>query len=243
MKKTLYLILSTLLAGPTMAQQLPLSQSKALVKWAPTGLIPGSLTLQGEYNFGAKRSITAKVGLPVPVRHAFEYEDKEVDFEMKATSFGVGYRMYLSKKYLRGLYLEPFVKYVHHQSEGVGTGTLEEKTAVMDISNEFKAVGAGAQLGAQFIVGRQFVVDVFFLGPEINAATSHLIAEETTNTLPWTAVEAEDAESTIRAFINQFPFVRNQTDIKVDQGNRTVTADFKGALPGYRVGVSVGWAL
>lgn len=243
MKKTIYLILATLLAGHAMAQQLPASPTSATVKWAPTGLVYGGLNFQGEYNVSSRRSLTARIGIPVTVQNTIEYDGKNVDFNMKATSFGAGYRMYLSKKHLRGLYLEPYAKYVHHRSDGTGTGSLEDKMAVMDFTNEYKAVGMGAQLGAQFFIGKRFVVDVFFLGPEINSATSHLKAREVSQTLPWTAIEAQDAEHTIRTFIDQFPFVRNRTNIQVDQNQRTVTADFKGALPGYRAGVSLGFAL
>lgn len=243
MKKTLFSILATLLAGGAMAQQLPATDSRATIKWAPTGLVYGGLNFGGEYNLGPKRSVTARIGLPVSVQNTINYDNKTVDFNMKATSVGAGYRMYLSKKPMRGLYVEPYAKYVHHNSDGTGTGNLEEKTAVLDFTNEYKAIGVGAQLGAQFFLGRRFVVDVYFLGPEINAATNHLKAVEVSNTLPWTAVEAQDAEDIIRSFVDRFPFVRNRTAIQVNQNKRTVTADFKGALPGYRAGVSLGFAL
>jgi hypothetical protein len=243
MKKTIYLILATLMASNAMAQQIPTTDTRATIKWAPTGLVYGGLNFQGEYNFGAKRSVTARIGLPLSVQNTVEYDGKTVDFNMKATTFGAGYRMYLSKKHMRGLYVEPYAKYVHHSSEGTGTGTLQDKMAVLDFTNEYKAVGVGAQLGAQFFIGKRFMVDVFFLGPEINSATNYLKAVEVSNQLPWTALEAEDAENTIRAFVDQYPFVRNRTKIQVDRNNRTVRADFKGALPGYRAGVSLGFAL
>ena len=243
MKKTIFPFLAVLLAGQAMAQQVPSTDTRATLKWAPTGLVYGGLNFGGEYNVGPKRSITARVGIPLSVQNTVEYDGKNVDFNMKATSLSAGYRMYLSKKHLRGLYVEPYAKYVHHSSDGTGTGTLDDKTAVMDFTNEYKAFGVGAQLGAQFFIGKRFVVDFYFLGPEINSATNNLKAVEVSRTLPWTAVEAQDAENTIRAFVDQFPFVRNRTDIKVDQNNRTVTADFKGALPGYRAGISLGFAL
>lgn len=243
MKKTIYLILATLLAGNAVGQQLPASGTRATVKWAPTGLVYGGLNFQGEYNLSEKRSVTARIGLPVSVQNTIEYDGKNVDFDMKATSLSAGYRVYLSKKHMRGLYVEPFAKYVHHSSDGVGTGSLEDKMAILDFTNEYKAVGVGAQLGAQFFIGKRLVVDVYFLGPEINSASDHLKVVEVSNELPWTALEAEDAENTIRSFVNRYPFVRNRTDIQVDRNNRTVTADFKGALPGYRAGISLGIAL
>lgn len=243
MKKTLFLILPLLLVHALRAQEFPASSPSFTLKWAPTGLYLGSMSVQGEYNLGGQRSLTAKVGLPVAVRHAFKYDGNDVDFDMKATSVATGYRLYLSQKHRKGLYLEPFVKYVHHLSEGLGAGTLEGERAAMQFTNEYKAVGAGAQLGAQFLLGKRWVIDFFFLGPEINAASNTLKATEVTHTLPWNEVEARDAEDVLRAFVDQFPFVRNRTTFTVDQTNRTVTGAFKGALPGYRAGVSVGITL
>jgi hypothetical protein len=52
----------------------------------------------------------------------------------------------------------------------------------------------------------------------------------------------KEAEREIRDFIDQFPFIRNRTTIMVDRDNKRVNANFKGALPGLRTGVSVGFA-
>lgn len=213
---------------------------KLAVKWAPTGLILGSISLHGEYNFGPKKSLTAKMGIPANTKQTFEYEGKDAEFMMKATSFLAGYRMYFSKKQLRGLYLEPFFKYVHHTSEGIGNSTLENQPAKLSFSNDYNAFGVGAQLGAQFLIKDRFIIDLFFLGPEINTATNRFKAVEITNTIPWTSVQSSEAESDIRDFINHFPFVRNKTEIMVDKDNKTVTADFKGVIPGYRAGISFG---
>jgi hypothetical protein len=210
-------------------------------KWAPTGLIVGSLSLQGEYNFG-KNSLTAKIGLPVNVNHTFTYEDKDADFQMKATSFLAGYRMYLSKKHMRGFYLEPFFKYVHQNAEGVGNGTLSGDPVVMDFTNNYNGFGVGAQLGVQFLVGKRFVIDLFLLGPEINSARNNFKAVETSHSIPWTSIQASEAEKDIRDFIDKFPFIRNHVDVMVEKTNRTVITDFKGALPGFRTGVSFGVA-
>ena len=144
---------------------------------------------------------------------------------------------------MRGLYLEPFLKYVHHTAEGTGQGTLGARTVTMNFTNEYDGFGVGAQLGAQFFIGKRFVVDVFFLGPEINSAQNNFKAVEMGNAIPWTFIEAEDAERDIKEFIDDFPFLRNKTTIKVDRDNKTVFADFKGALPGFRAGISFGIAL
>jgi hypothetical protein len=240
MKKLIILI--TLVACVAVIKAQDVADSKQLaIKWAPTGLALGSLSLHGEYNFG-KNSLTAKIGLPVSVNHTFTYEDKDADFQMKATSFLAGYRMYISKKHMRGFYFEPFFKYVHQNAEGVGNGTLSGEPVVMDFTNDYNALGVGAQLGVQFLVGKRFVIDLFLLGPEINSARNTFKAVEASNSIPWTSIQASEAEKDIRDFIDKFPFIRNHVDVMVDKTNRTVITDFKGALPGFRTGVSFGIA-
>lgn len=215
---------------------------KITVKVVPTGLLLGTMGLQGEYGFTAKNSLTAKIGFPVTARHTFLYEGSDAQFDLKAFSFLAGYRTYLSKKQMRGLYFEPYFKYVNHNSEGIGNGTINAKQVTMSFNNQYSAAGVGVQLGTQFIIRKRFVIDFFFLGPEINAATSNFKAVETSSALPWTAVESYEAENDIKNFIEDIPFIRNRTEIMVNPDNRTVTADFKGPLPGFRIGISAGIA-
>ncbi len=162
---------------------------------------------------------------------------------MKAISFLAGYRYYLSKKQLKGLYLEPYFKYVHHNSEGVGKSILDNQSVTMNFTNQYNGAGVGAQSGIQFLLGKRFVIDLFFLGPEINSARSNFKAVEVTNSIAWTTIQANEAEQDIRDFPDQFPFIRNNVEVMVDKSNRTVITNFKGALPGYRIGVSFGIAL
>jgi hypothetical protein len=211
------------------------------LKWAPTGIVFGNISLQGEYNFG-KNSLTAKIGIPFSKHQTFRFDDKDADFSMRATSFLAGYRTYLSKQHMRGLYFEPYFKYVHHTSEGTGNAVLGGDPVVMNFTNDYNGTGFGIQLGAQFLISKKFVIDFFFLGPEINSSKNNFKAVETSSTIPWTSVQASEAEQDIRDFIDQFPFIRNKVNVTVDQINKTVFADFKGVLPGYRIGVSFGFA-
>ena len=144
---------------------------------------------------------------------------------------------------MRGLYFEPYFKYVHHSSDGSGSTTLEGVPVIMDFTNDYNGFGVGAQLGAQFMIGKRIIIDFFFLGPEINSSRNNFKAMEVTTTIPWTFIQKNEAEQDIRDFINKFPFLKNNTSVMVDQNNKTVYADFKGALPGFRIGVSIGVAL
>jgi hypothetical protein len=216
-------------------------QPNISLKWAPTGIVFGNIGLHGEYNFG-KNSLTAKIGIPFNKHHTFQVDDKDAAFSMRATSFLAGYRTYLSKKHMKGLYFEPFFKYVHHTSEGVGNVILDGDQVTMNFTNDYNGTGFGIQLGTQFLIAKKFVIDFFFLGPEINSAKNNFKAVEVSSTIPWTSVKANEAEQDIRDFIDQFPFIKKKVDVIVDQNNKTVMANFKGALPGYRIGVSFGVA-
>ena len=228
------------------APALLVAQSKTMrpsigLKWAPTGIFLGSLSLHAEYNFG-KNSLTAKIGVPVTRHHMFRYDDKDAAFSMRATSFLAGYRTYLSKKHMKGFYFEPFFKYVHHSSEGSGNAMLDGENVRMNFTNDYNGVGAGVQLGVQFLIRKRMVIDFFFFGPEINAARNNFKAVEVSNVTPWNSADAYQAEQDVRDFIHHFPFIRHHVDVNVDNANKTVRADFKGALPGYRIGISVGVA-
>jgi hypothetical protein len=241
MKKTCFFLFAFCLFQLVNAQEQQTINRHITLKWAPTGLILGSFSLQGEYNFG-KNSLTAKIGLPVSAHHSFDYENDDADFNLKGTSFLAGYRMYLSKRHLRGIYFEPFFKYVHHTSEGAANSTLGSRPVRFGFTNDYNGAGIGAQLGAQFLIKNRVVIDFFFLGPEINSSTNDFKAIELTSTIPWNTIEANDAEQEIKDFIDEFPFIRNKTKVMVDPNNRSVFADFKGALPGMRIGVSFGVA-
>ena len=214
----------------------------ATLKWAPTGLIVGSLSCQGEYATGKRSSLTAKIGLPVAVKHTLDYDGNDADFRLKATSFMAGYRIYLSRQQLKGLYFEPFLKYVKHSGKGTGNNTLGMRDVTLDFTNDYEGFGIGAQLGAQFRIANRFVIDLFLVGPEINTAENSFLARETSSVIPWTQFEAQDAERQVRDFIDEFPFVRNHTTVAVNREAKTVAADFKGALPGFRTGISFGLA-
>ena len=241
MKNGMFILLALFLFITSTAQDTKIYTPNITVKWAPTGLILGSLSLQGEYNIGGKSSLTAKIGLPVNARHQFDYKNDNASFDMKATSFLAGYRMYLSKKHLSGFYLEPYFKYVHQSSEGQANTSLNYRPAIMNFTNEYNGAGIGVQLGVQFLINKRFVIDLFLVGPELNAASNKFRSIEPTS-VPWTDDEAREAAKDIEDFLDKFPFIRNNTTVMADKTNRTVTADFKGALAGLRTGVSFGLA-
>ncbi len=242
MKKPFILVLFACAYFAAPAQRVEAGPTAA-IKWNPLGLLVGSVSIQGEYNFGGRHSVTAKLGLPVDANQDFTYDGKDAQFNMRATSFLAGFRSYLSKKkHMRGFYIEPFFQYLHHTSKGTGAATIGIDPVNFNFDNDYTGSGVGLQLGAQFMISNRVVIDLFFLGPQISSSEFHFKAVETTHTIPWNSVQAADAEKDIRDFFNQFPFLKNHTTITVDRNNRTVLADFSGAAPGIRSGISIGVA-
>jgi len=217
-------------------------EPKITLKWAPTGLILGDASFQGEYSFIKKSSLTAKIGVPFSRTYHANFDGHDVDMSMKAFSFLAGYRKYLSKQMLKGFYVEPFFTYAHHTSDGIGEGDLSNQPIRMDFTNGYNGVGVGVQLGSQFIIAKRLVIDLFFFGPQITSSSNNFRAIDYNDSPAWNNIQADEAEQDIRKFLNQFPFIKNKVNVHVDKPNKTVTADFNGALVGVRFGVSFGIA-
>jgi hypothetical protein len=215
---------------------------KITLKWAPTGLFLGNASFQGEYGFIKKSSLTAKIGVPFSRSFHANFDGHDVHMSMKAFSFLAGYRKYLSREILKGFYVEPFFTYAHHTSDGNGEGTLDNQPVTMDFTNAYNGIGVGVQLGSQFIISKRFVIDLFFFGPQLTSSTNNFRAIDYNNSASWNTIQADEAEQDIKDFLNQFPFIRNKVNVHVDKPNKTVTADFNGALVGIRFGVSFGIA-
>ena len=240
-KRIFDLVIATCLLGNVHAQD-TLFQPKITVKWAPTALLLGGMSLQGEYGFIKKSSLTAKIGVPFSRGFNATFDGHDVGMHMKAFSFLAGYRKYLSKQILKGFYIEPFFTYAHHSAYGTGQGTLDGQQVTMDFTNDYSGVGVGIQLGAQFIIARRLVIDLFFLGPQLTSSNNNFRAIDRYNYAAWTNIQADEAEQDIKDFLNQFPFIRNKVSVNVDQANRTVMADFQGPVVGVRCGFSIGFA-
>lgn len=240
-KRFCYLVVFSSLLLAVNAQD-TVFQPKIAVKWAPTGLFLGSLSLQGEYGFIKKSSLTAKIGMPFSRSFHATFDGHDVGMHMKAFSFLAGYRKYLSKQILKGFYIEPFFTYAHHTADGTGEGKLDNQQVTMDFTNDYNGVGVGIQLGTQFIIAKRLVLDLFFFGPQLTSSRSNFRAIDNYNSAAWTNIQAEEAEQDIKNFLNQFPFIRDKVNVQVDQINRTVMADFQGPLVGIRFGASIGFA-
>ena len=215
-------------------------RSSAAVKWNYPGLYFGKISLLGEYNFKHRKSVTFAIGIPVKHKTTIEINDEYREVEMKSFSLMGGYRMYLGKKTMSGLYFEPYLKYLKNDASTIIDGDLNGRSVNFATTSAYSAVGAGAQLGVQFTIARRVLLDFFFLGPEANIASHEAIMRDVNSVLPWTQVEADDAEQEIEDNIGDIPIIGNKIEVKVDAAQKTVSSKYNGFLPGFRFGLSVG---
>jgi hypothetical protein len=213
------------------------------VKWNPAGLYFGKVTLGGEVNLNPRRSITAVIGLPKDKSLNYDFNDKEESLTYKTTSIMGGYRMYLGKKSMTGFYFEPYLKYLNNQGllPDIKT-TINNEQATFRLSSEYTSIGIGAQLGVQFAIADRVVIDWFLIGPEGNRSKFQLTFQDVSNppTSMWGNVEEDDARRELEEIIDDIPILGNKIDIDIDRPNKTVKSSYRGFVPGFRTGISIG---
>jgi hypothetical protein len=243
MKKVLLIVLCLLWLNITWAQSE--GEKEALlpstaIKWNPSSLYFGKIGLQGEYNFKKKKSVTFAVGIPMTHTLSVKMDDKDRDVEMKTFSVMGGYRMYLGKKTMTGVYFEPYLKYVKNDAATLLDTDLGGEPVTFATTSKYSGFGLGAQLGVQFMIAQKVVFDFFFLGPEANSVKHTVVMRDLSSTGSWDAQEAADAQREINESIGDLPIIGDNLKVRVDPNKKTVSSDYSGFLPGIRFGLSVG---
>lgn len=218
-------------------------QTAVIPKWSPAALGAGKISLGAEWSLRPRHSLNFQVGLPVTVKHKVSIDGKSDNAAFKGISALAGYRVYLGKSPFSGLYIEPFVKYLKEEMSGRFEGTLLARKALFDTYFRYEGIGVGAQLGAQFLIGHRFVLDFYFLGPEANSSSIDGRSTDVANSLPWTTIETQEAERTVKDAINDIPFLKDKAEVHADQQTKTITGNYNGFLPGFRIGLALGFRL
>lgn len=211
------------------------------VKWAPASIYFGKLSFSGEYSLNDKQSLTLGVGIPFNKTVRQEIDDEEESLTHKTFSLMAGYRFYLGKRPGNGLYLEPFIKYLTHDAHSILEGDVGGSTRQFHFTSDYSAVGVGGQLGVQFTIGNNFMIDLYFLGPEANIAKHETLSREIGAGPPWDAQDAQDAEEEIKDFFSDIPLLKDKLEVTVNANSRSANTKYSGFLPGIRAGVSIGF--
>jgi opacity protein-like surface antigen len=236
MQKTLFILLTAaFLMGTASAQD-----KNVFIKWAPASLAAGKVTVGTEYHFKKKQSLEFFVGIPVAVNKEFEYDGNTSELESKAFSIFAGYRYYFGRRGASGFYVEPYVKYLKHETDGFLEGDLDGEYAKFATRTEYKGFGAGAQLGVQFLIAKRVSLDLFLLGPEANSAKFSSISTDVADNIPWTFVDAREAEQNVKDALSDIPIIGDKIEVQVNQAAKTVSTKYDGFLPGLRLGASIG---
>lgn len=218
----------------------PAFDKSFVIKWSPASLAFGKIGLGSEINFKKKKSITINAGIPAEQTLTAEIDGKDRSLKMKTFSAMAGYRMYFGKKYMRGFYFEPYLKYLKNEATTTTDFEIDGSNRPFLVTSEYSGYGVGAQLGVQYLIAKRVVIDFYFLGPEANNAKHDLSVQEIGAGSPWSNAEAQDAEDQINSFIEDIPLLNNNFNVTVDAANRNVKTNYKGFLPGIRFGISIG---
>ncbi len=245
--RSLLLLLALLCAVACFGQEekteTPAFDVSYAAKWNPLSLYFGKASIGGELNYKNRRSWTSVVGIPMDKTINFEMDNEEREVTLKTFSLMGGYRMYLGKKTMTGFYIEPYVKYVKNDATVPNIkATIGTQPTTFLLTSSYEGIGAGAQLGAQFMLGKRIVFDMFLLGPEANSASHQLLMRDVSNppTGPWDQAAAADAQRELEDLVKDLPIIGDKVEVKVDAAKKEVTSDYKGFLPGFRAGFSIG---
>lgn len=215
--------------------------SSFAVKWNPESLVFGKISTFGEYNFKRKKSFTFGIGIPINKSVTFNLDDEDRVINTKTFSIMGGYRMYFGKKQMKGFYFEPYLKYMKNDISTIINTDLDGMPTDFVTTSTYSGVGVGLQLGAQFMIAKRIVIDMFFLGPEANSAKHKIVMQDITSTGQWDAQQSADAQQEIDDTIGDLPVIGDKLKVVIDANARTVSSDYKGFLPGFRAGLSIGF--
>src|SRR5690554_1523262 len=138
-----------------------------MVKANVTNYLLGDINLEVERKVTQKGSLQIKIGWLDPTKSILFSEalftpDNYIITETKGgISSSLEFRFYFSgKEGLSGFYAAPYIRYLNQQM--VYKDDLEGNEFA--VNARVNSMGAGAQLGYQWIINNLFTVDLFFLG-------------------------------------------------------------------------------
>lgn len=200
-----------------------------------TGSIP--LSFERAVSDNQSFAVLVNIGIPKNAPAVFSNEIEGVDGtgDIRTSSFSITpeYRFYTSGEAMNGFYIAPYLKY---RSWGFDfSGTFGDDNTGVDTKGKWNAVGGGAQMGYQWLIGEHFVIDWYFLGLGMTYQT--LKADFTTDDL---SADLQQIANDIEADLDGSPILGNGFSAVVD-GN-SVGGKIGFLFPNVRTGISIGVA-
>ena len=189
----------------------PSPTKKNIVKINLPALAFKNISLQYERAIGKRTSIAVNVHtIPfgkLPFQNTFKdiTDNSDIKYDQfKLGSFGVvpEFRYYVGKKgVLHGFYIGPFFTYNTYKMNLPITYTSGTTTKTGIFDGKLNAVTGGLQLGSQFSLGKNVVLDWWILGPNYGSANGTLNFAATL-----TPAEQQDIDQAIKDLENDIPF-------------------------------------
>lgn len=157
-------------------------QKNNIIKINLPALAFKNISLQYERKVGKKTSVAVNVHtIPfgkLPFQNLFKdiSNNSSVQYDkFKLGSFGIvpEFRFYVGKKgALRGFYIGPFASYNNYKMNMPINYSNNTKTGIFE--GKLNAITGGLQLGAQFKLGKNMILDWWILGPNYGSANGTL---------------------------------------------------------------------
>ena len=221
----------------------PAMAKKNVIKINLPALAFKNISVQYERAMGKRTSLALNVRtIPfgkLPFQNTFKdiTDNPDVRYDQfQVGSFGIvpEFRYYVGKRgALHGFYIGPFVSYSNYKMDLPVTYTSGTTTKTGVFNGKLNAVTGGLQLGAQFSLGKNMVLDWWILGPNYGSSDGTL---SFTSTL--TPQEQADLDQAIKDLKEDLPF----DAIKSHSVNSTgAVVNVKGPWAGLRgLGFSLG---
>jgi hypothetical protein len=254
LQKLLFLTLAGLLSFASSAQRIVSSDSVAnttvrdIVKINMASLPLKNVSVQYEYI--VKKKLSLAFGVRVMPTSAIPAEDAILRLVAKNNGHAnskalvrvsrIGniaitpeLRFYLDKGYGQGLYIAPYYRFSSFTSNTLILNYTEANgpKRTMTMNGEMTAHSAGAMMGAQWFLGRHFVIDWWIAGAHFGVANGKFIGVPATEL---STGEQADVRYTLDNI--DIPLVSKTTTVAAAE----VETKFDGSFGGLRAGILVG---
>jgi len=212
-----------------------------IVKISLPGISYGDYSLSYERVLTQRNTINASVGFMAP-KYGFFHPDSSftlgggIRFNKFKTGFhaSVDYRFYVGKKEAPvGLYVAPYLRYFKYSL------LLNDdiKQDLFNVNTSFSSIGAGFQLGYQWLIKDKVSIDFEFIGLGAEYLTTKLVYSLNT---PRSGFDYDSIIDEMRDVFTGWTFFEKR--LKTTSSTDNTTAKISTPFPGFKFGLTVGYA-
>jgi len=209
-----------------------------IVKVGLFGLVTKSLNLKYERVLNKKNSVNLNLQFKIPGGLPFGFTLNDIadgsisttdELKIKGFSISPEYRIYTKENAPRGFYLAPYIQLKNYTAQFSG----EVDGYYRDIKASYGNIGAGVQMGAQWLIKDRVSIDWYFFGLGVNRNTVKLTLTSDDPNIDFEQYE-RDAEESLR----DVPFLENRIEPSSGDNYGEIKANL--IFPATRAGLSFG---